>query len=60
MLTKFTGEANHGVLAGPGCISDQNGVPGPIFYAEKLPQYPLINIRHLVHGQHTKVSTNFG
>ena len=32
----------------------------PIFYAEKLPQCPLINIRYLVHGQHTKVSTNFG
>ena len=60
LIELTTGEANHGILAKPGCSSDQNGVLGPIFYAEKLPQCPLINIRYLVHGHHTKISTNFG
>ena len=33
---------------------------GPIFYANMLPQCPLVNICYLVRAQHTKVSTNFG
>ena len=56
----MTGELNHGVLAGTGCSSNPNSPLGPKFFANKMPQCPLINMRYLVRAQLARVSAIFG
>ena len=56
----MTGELNHGVLAGTGCSSNPNSPLGPKFFANKMPQCPLINMRYLVGAKLARVRTNFG